>query len=223
MKFKLLPAKLWSLPKKWWLFGIPIGGIITFFVGIIFWGGFNTAMEMTNTTAFCATSCHEMRQAVVPEWQRSVHYTNRSGVQAGCPDCHVPEPWVDKMIRKMQASMELYHKMVGTIDNMEKFEEHRLTMARRVWKAMQKTDSRECRNCHQLQHMNPDVQQKMKHEFLYGTARTCIDCHRGIAHQLPQGLFPDEVPMVTPPDLNLDLPPLDSDDLLKHIKDISNN
>jgi cytochrome c-type protein NapC len=27
--------------------------------GIIFWGGFNTAMEATNTETFCI-SCHEM-------------------------------------------------------------------------------------------------------------------------------------------------------------------
>ncbi|MBI4989895.1 MAG: NapC/NirT family cytochrome c, partial [Rhodocyclales bacterium] len=31
-----------------------------FFSGIIFWGGFNTAMEATNTLEFCI-SCHEMR------------------------------------------------------------------------------------------------------------------------------------------------------------------
>jgi len=33
--------------------------VIGLFAGIIFWGGFNTAMEATNTLAFC-TSCHEM-------------------------------------------------------------------------------------------------------------------------------------------------------------------
>jgi len=37
------------------------------FSGIIFWGGFNTAMEYTNTLEFCI-SCHEMRDTVYLEW-----------------------------------------------------------------------------------------------------------------------------------------------------------
>src|SRR5262249_23083953 len=31
-----------------------------FIAGVIFWGAFNTALELTNTETFC-TSCHEMR------------------------------------------------------------------------------------------------------------------------------------------------------------------
>ncbi len=34
-----------------------------FVSGIVLWGGFNTAMEATNTLAFCI-SCHEMRDNV---------------------------------------------------------------------------------------------------------------------------------------------------------------
>ena len=34
-----------------------------FIAGIIFWGAFNTALELTNTEPFC-TSCHEMRSNV---------------------------------------------------------------------------------------------------------------------------------------------------------------
>ena len=34
-----------------------------FIAGIMFWGAFNTALELTNTEAFC-TSCHEMRTNV---------------------------------------------------------------------------------------------------------------------------------------------------------------
>ena len=37
-------------------FGLLVVGII---LGIILWGGFNTAMEVTNTEEFCV-SCHEM-------------------------------------------------------------------------------------------------------------------------------------------------------------------
>ena len=63
-----------------------------FVAGIIFWGGFNTAMEATNTETFCI-SCHEMEANVYQEYKYTIHYSNRSGVRATCPDCHVPKPW----------------------------------------------------------------------------------------------------------------------------------
>ena len=45
------------------------------FGGLIFWGGFNWAMEMTNTEAFCV-SCHEMRDNVYKELQETIHFKN---------------------------------------------------------------------------------------------------------------------------------------------------
>ena len=33
--------------------------VVGFISGIVFWGGFNTAMEMTNNEEFCI-SCHSM-------------------------------------------------------------------------------------------------------------------------------------------------------------------
>ena len=160
-----------------------IGGI----GGIIFWGGFNTAMEMTNTTEFCI-SCHEMEDNVYQEYKETVHFKNTSGVEASCSDCHVPKPWIYKVIRKIQASSELYHKMLGTIDTPEKFNEHRWTMANRVWKAMKETDSRECRNCHKFDSMDLSEQDRTarkKHSRAIDEGKTCIDCHTGIAHELP--------------------------------------
>ena len=139
---------------------------------------------------------------------KSIHYTNRSGVQAGCPDCHVPKPWVDKMIRKAEASLELYSKAMGTISTKEKFEAHRLRMARSVWDTMRKTDSRECRNCHNFNYMDPSKQLKFQHTFLKNSDRTCIDCHKGIAHKLPEGLLPEEVPIAPPEAIVSGLEPL---------------
>lgn len=156
------------------------------FAGIIFWGGFNTFMEYTNTYEFC-TSCHEM-DVVNDEYQQSAHAHNASGVPAVCSDCHVPEPWVDKLVRKIEATNELYHKFLGTIDTPEKFEDKRLTLAQNVWRAMEANDSRECRNCHTNETMVTEKQsakaQKMHKRLLSGEA-TCINCHKGIAHNLP--------------------------------------
>ena len=164
--------------------------------GVIFWGGFNTAMEATNNEGFCI-SCHEMETNVYEEYKETIHYTNRTGVRAVCSDCHVPKEWIFKVVRKVQATKELYHKIVGTIDTPEKFNANRLEMAMREWTRMKKTDSRECRNCHEFASMDLDKQESRsadKHDPYVWDAidgiepkKTCIDCHRGIAHKLAPG------------------------------------
>lgn len=161
--------------------------------GIIFWGGFNTAMEATNTLEFCV-SCHEMRDTVYEEYKTSIHFKNASGVRAICSDCHVPHEWVPKMVRKVQASNELWHKFLGSIDTPEKFEAKRLELATHVWDSMKATDSRECRNCHSFDAMAFDHQRARSREKMQPVAlgtdlsggTTCIDCHKGIAHKLPK-------------------------------------
>jgi len=162
-----------------------VGGFIA---GIVFWGAFNTALELTNTEAFC-TGCHEMRDNVFVELKRTIHYTNRSGVRAKCPDCHVPHDWTDKIARKMQASKEVWAKLFRTIDTREKFVDHRLELAQHEWERMKANDSLECRNCHGADYMDFTRQSPraayMHGTYLVGGQRTCIDCHKGIAHQLP--------------------------------------
>lgn len=175
-----------SLLSRKVAFGATLGAAVLFMViGVMLWGGFNWGMEITNTEQFCI-SCHEMQDNVYAEYVGTVHDGNRSGVKATCPDCHVPRPWVHKIVRKIQASNEVYHKLLGTVDTPEKFDGHRLTMARRVWTAMKETDSRECRNCHDWDTMNPERQQpraRNQHKFAMENGHTCIDCHKGIAHK----------------------------------------
>jgi len=169
--------------RRWGLGGL----VVTFIAGIIFWGGFNTAMEMTNTETFCI-SCHEMYDNVYQEYKETIHYNNRSGVRATCPDCHVPKEWHHKVIRKIRASNELYHKALGSIDTAEKFEGKRLQLAENVWRSMEATDSRECRNCHDFESMDYTHQQRRAvaaHSKGLQGGKTCIDCHKGIAHSLP--------------------------------------
>src|ERR1700688_2852055 len=153
--------------------------------GILFWGGFNWALELTNTEAFCV-SCHEMRDNVYQELQKTIHWKNRSGVRAICSDCHVPKPWIYKIKRKIQASNEVLHKILGTIDTREKFEAHRLELAERVWASMKASNSRECRNCHSVEHMDPAKQRAASvaanMPLAIKNGLTCIDCHKGIAH-----------------------------------------
>lgn len=194
-----------NTPKKGKsVFTILLIGVV---LGIILWGGFNTAMDATNTETFCI-SCHEMEVNVYEEYTDTIHYTNRTGVRATCPDCHVPKEWVHKFVRKVRATNELWHHFNGAIDTPEKFEEKRLALAGNVWRSMKETDSRECRNCHGYDYMDFDKQEQRavdqheeieeydetdaEHSAAAKSGLTCIDCHKGIAHSLPAEYDPEK-------------------------------
>jgi len=153
--------------------------------GILFWGAFNTGMEATNSEAFCS-SCHA---PIVREIRETIHFSNRSGVRAICSDCHVPHGWTDKIVRKVQASKELIAFVLGTISTDEKFYARRKHLALREWQRMKENDSQECRNCHDFEYMDFS-EQGQRSAVQHSTAlasgeKTCIDCHKGIAHRLP--------------------------------------
>jgi len=159
---------------------------IIFLAGIIFAGLFNVGLAYTNEMEFC-TSCHSMK-VNLEEYKETIHYKNPSGVQATCSDCHVPQQFVPKMVAKIMAAKDVYHEVMGTIDTPEKYEEHRWDMASRVWAKMKGTNSRECLNCHQFENMDLTEQSRSaraRHGNAPDKGETCIDCHRGIAHEEP--------------------------------------
>jgi cytochrome c-type protein NapC len=159
-----------------------------FLGGILFWGGFHWTLELTNTEEFC-TGCHTM-ETNLAEYRNTVHYNNHSGVRAICSDCHVPHEWQHKIKAKIMAVKDVYHEIAGTISTPEKYEEHRIAMATVVWRKMKVSDSRECRNCHNFKYMDFTVQETRaasEHQRAIDNNMTCIDCHQGIAHDLPPG------------------------------------
>lgn len=189
MSLKSTLAHFWntlsSPPATISLGVLSFGGFVT---GILFWGGFNTAMEVANTEEFCI-SCHEMADTVYVELQETVHWENRTGVRATCPDCHVPHEWTNKVARKMQASKEVWGAIFGTINTPEKFEAKREELARHEWARFEANGSLECRNCHDYDSMDWD---KMSDEAVFymqpaaALNTGCINCHKGIAHHLPE-------------------------------------
>jgi nitrate/TMAO reductase-like tetraheme cytochrome c subunit len=182
--------------RKLTIMGASLSAAVVFFVaGILFWGGFNTVMEATNSMKFCSTACHEMSW-VYEEYKDRPHYKNPTGVGATCSDCHVPDDWGPKMIRKIEASREVWHWMLGTINTKEKFEDKRLHLAENVWRSMLRTDSRECRNCHDWSAMELEEQAPRaarEHARAFEQGQTCIECHQGIAHELPEDWDESEV------------------------------
>ena len=166
--------------------------------GVAIWGTLNTAMEWTNRSAFCM-SCHEM---TIPfeELKKTVHYKNRSGTTVQCADCHVassktPTDYMFKSLQKLMAARDVIGHIKGTLDTPELYEEHRFTMAKRVWERMKERDSKECRNCHDFKTMDPEKQKDrsvVKHEGAMEDGKTCIECHKGIAHKEVHHLLEQE-------------------------------
>jgi cytochrome c-type protein NapC len=190
-----LLGRLWSLLRKpSGQFSLGILLLVGFASGVIFWSGFNWGLEMTNNETFCRT-CHEMNDNVYREYRTTVHDQNRTGVRATCPDCHVPHEFFPKMKRKLEASNEVLHKLLGTIDTREKFEEHRLELAQHEWTRMKSSDSHSCRTCHNFDQMDLTRQNsraRLRHSQAVDEGKTCIDCHKGIAHRLPAGALEAE-------------------------------
>jgi len=165
--------------------------IAAFVLGIVFVGVFNVAMDWTNREEFCI-SCHEMKNTVYREYVDNSHNINRTGVRATCADCHVPKPFFAKIFRKLQASGELWHSIQGSIDTPEKFEQRRALLAMRVWKHFKANDSQQCRNCHTPESFDLSAQGRraatQHEEELLTKKQTCIDCHKGVVHEMPKGL-----------------------------------
>ena len=167
----------------------PIFGIMGMLGLLAIIGGFTTALHMTNSLEFC-TSCHDMSYNF-EEYKKSSHFSNRSGVRAICSDCHVPKnSWFGMMFRKLEAGRDVWGEITGVIDTREKFDANRMEMAKREWARMKESDSIGCRNCHSFEGMDMSAQDKRasaKHlATMEETGKTCIDCHKGIAHKLPR-------------------------------------
>lgn len=184
-------TSLWQRFRKQrpWAKILEVEALVLMLVGALLMAGGKLSLDQTNTIEFC-TSCHEMRDNNYEEYKGTIHARNRTGVKATCSDCHVPHEFVDTMVRKAKAANDVFQHFMGTIDSKEKFEEHRLELAKRVWLRMKETDSRECRHCHDTTAMDPEKQGKTaqkQHKKLDSGERTCIDCHFGIAHKEPAG------------------------------------
>ncbi len=182
------PGWFWRRPQRWFLLGIPIGALVAFLVGVGLTGGFVAALKQTETTSFC-TSCHEMQQPL-NELAHSVHGSNEFGIRATCADCHVPPTFWAGLWRHMKAADEVWGHITGELDTPAKFEAARPDLAKSVWAELKANDSAECRRCHTPAAMALDKQNPIAaqlHSTMAQTHRTCIDCHRGVAHTLPQG------------------------------------
>ena len=164
------------------------GGLIILVAGLVLgvaaYAAFDGVMYYTSTDDFCGNSCHEMetpRNAL----HQTAHHNNAHGVTVGCSDCHIPKEFGPKMLRKIEASREVWGHWTGIIDTPEKYAAHRPVMVERELNRLRANDSQECRNCHEVAQMDFAAQDRAVrryHRGIEARGKTCIDCHEGIAH-----------------------------------------
>lgn len=156
-------------------------------LGAVILSGTQYVMKKTNSTEFCV-GCHSMSHPQ-QEWEGSVHFSNRKGIRAECSDCHVPQDGIHYVKAKAVALKDVWHTFVtNKLPDQEAYEAHRLEMAQRVWDDMKANDSATCKSCHSFDAMvlseQKEAAQKM-HKLAQETHQTCIDCHKGLVHFMP--------------------------------------
>ena len=146
-------------------------------------GGFaiEFSLEATTTDEFCV-SCHEMEDNISGADEERLHLAGSGELHGSCADCHLPKPFLPRLRRKLRASAELYHHLLGTLDSPESFEARRLQMAQRVWSQMKHNDSVECRSCHDDLQTASEAENEIAREYHERADENgvgCIDCHKG--------------------------------------------
>ena len=178
--------RLTTPSARWSVLALLVIGII---LGFVATAGTQIMVHVTGTNEFCGGACHSMTW-VAEEYQKSGHGANRTGVKAGCHDCHLPNGYPMLLWDKAKAgTKDVINEIRGIISTKEKFEKERARMANHVWEEYAANNSKACRNCHQF---TAAVIEKQKEEVrpihtavMQGNG-TCIDCHKGIAHKSPE-------------------------------------
>jgi len=181
--------KVWRRLRRpsthWSVLALLVFGLVGGFVATT---GTQVMVAVTGTDAFCGGACHSM-QWVAKEHRESVHGANRTGVNAGCHDCHIPKEYPQLLwVKAKKGTKDIIGEIRGVISTEEKFKKERLHMAQMVWAEYKADNSRNCRTCHEFK---PEMLAKQKefarpmHQQVIEGKATCIDCHKGVGHLAP--------------------------------------
>ncbi len=182
-------ARIWrrltSPSARWSVLSLVVVGLLIGAGGVI---ATQVMVTATGTNAFCGGACHSM-QWVANEYRESAHGANRTGVRAGCHDCHIPHAYPEVLWYKAKAGIkDAIGEMRGVISTEEKFKQERARMAKEVWAEFKANDSANCQHCHAF---TPAILAKQQefvrpmHQQVLDKAATCIDCHKGVGHAAP--------------------------------------
>ena len=190
---KRLFGFLFNPSSKYSVAALVGGGLVLGVAGV---AGFNFSMHATSTDEFC-TSCHVMADNAGMMLVGTTHHMNRSGVRPGCSDCHIPKEFGPKLVRKIQASREVWGWITGVIDTPEKYAAHAPTMKAREIARLKANDSQECRNCHEAGRMLASAQSPKARSLPQGAGNRQAHLHR--LPRRPRPTVPeDQLSMVAP-------------------------
>ena len=87
-------------------------------IGAVLVGGIviDFSLEATTTDEFCF-SCHEMGDNISGADEERLHLAGSGELHGRCADCHLPKPFLPRLRRKLRASAEIYHHLLGTLDS----------------------------------------------------------------------------------------------------------
>jgi len=178
--------RLTSPSARWSVLALVVVGLVIGAGGVV---ATQLMVAATGTNDFCGGACHSM-QWVAKEYTSSAHASNRTGVRAGCHDCHIPHAYPQLLWYKAKAGVkDVIGEMRGVINTEEKFKKERARMAQEVWAEYKGNNSANCRHCHEF---SKEILGKQKdfvrpmHEQVLAGAATCIDCHKGTGHAAPE-------------------------------------
>lgn len=180
--------KLWKPTTIKWLLGIPLGAFLTFILGAVSILGVDKVFQVSNQNELCY-GCHIGMDTIVEEYEQSVHFNNRAGIQADCADCHVPKEFIPKLSTKVIALGDVYHMLMETY-TLENWEENRNMLAQSAYEKIKALDSSTCKSCHDPEQWSGIIQPsraRLNHDpqLWVDKNKTCVDCHKGVAHKRP--------------------------------------
>jgi nitrate/TMAO reductase-like tetraheme cytochrome c subunit len=159
---------------------------VSLVIGLGLAATYATVAEQTETLAFCANSCHEMKATVYAEYTHTAHFRNAHGVVVTCADCHVPRnSWVGTAEDKFVAFGEIWDHIVYREYDLKRFNARRPALEKEVLAGFAATNASACKSCHVYANMvladqNPAA--RAMHAQAMKTDANCLTCHTGVAH-----------------------------------------
>ncbi|SHI15804.1 NapC/NirT family cytochrome c [Ferrimonas marina] len=163
-------------------------------IGVVGYFAMQQTLHATSTDEFCMT-CHS-NHSLKDEVLASAHGNNRAGVVVQCQQCHIAQEPFNYLVKKIVVSKDIWgYLTIDGFNTQEWLEANRKEQADLALAYLKRIDSSTCQNCHnQVTQEAPEAMKTMAarmHAANYkkepDQRRTCVDCHKGVAHPYPKG------------------------------------
>lgn len=167
--------------------------VIGIVIGAVGFFATQQTLHATSTNAFCM-SCHS-GHSLEQEVLESPHGNNNAGIVVQCQQCHLPPQPLQYLVKKVIVSKDIIGYL--TIDGFETqdwLETNRKQQADLALKYLRSIDSSTCQSCHNSIYTNPPANMKKMAVRMHAMnfkkdadkRKTCVDCHKGVAHPYPK-------------------------------------